>query len=99
MTEGVSWEQFVSRTSQHGRDTPYLLLYHRVSLLETEEVVPADDKLNRVISDNIRYVRDSQRLGSNVPGSNKRSNGGEDDDQGGGCRDNFGQMGGGRFVC
>ena len=29
VTEGVGWDQFVTRTSQYGRDMPYLLLYHR----------------------------------------------------------------------
>jgi len=102
VTEGVGWEQFVSRTSQHGRDTPYLLLYHKMGLAEMEDSLPGGEKLNRVISDNLRYVRDSERLNNfgGVSGVNKRSNGDQDDqDDGGGCRDNFGQIGGGRFVC
>ena len=47
-------------------------------------------------------MRDSERLNNfgGVSGVNKRSNGDQDDqDDGGGCRDNFGQIGGGRFVC
>ena len=53
----------------------------------TEDVVPDGDKLNRVISDNIRYVRDSARLSSgNVPGINKASNEDESDQGDGGCR-------------
>ena len=63
--------------------------------------MPAGDKLSRVIADNQRLIRDSQApsVSSYTPGVNKRSND-EDEDRGaGGCQDNFGQMGGGRFVC
>ena len=100
VTEGVGWDQFVTRTSQHGRDTPYLLLYHRLGQEDTEERLPAADKLARVIADNRRFVRDVDSFV--LPGANKRRGGDPDDqeDKGGaGCRDNFGQMGGGRFVC
>ena len=100
VTEGVGWDQFVTRTSQHGRDTPYLLLYHRLGQEDTEERLPAADKLARVIADNLRFVRDVDSFV--LPGANKRRGGDPDDqeDKGGaGCRDNFGQMGGGRFVC
>ena len=95
VTEGVGWDQFVTRTSQHGRDMPYLLLYHRLGQEDTEEKLPAADKLGRVIADNRQFVRnmDSFVLPS----------GGDPDDQedkgGAGCWDNFGQMGSGRFVC
>ena len=95
VTEGVGWDQFVTRTSQHGRDTPYLLLYHRLGQEDTEERLPAADKLARVIADNRRFVRDMDSF--------VLPSGGDPDDQedkgGAGCRDNFGQMGGGRFVC
>ena len=40
-----------------------------------------------------------EKYGRMLAGINKRSNGDDEDDQGAGCRDNFGQMGGGRFVC
>ena len=96
--EGVDWDQFVPRTSH--RDTPYLLLFHRLGQEDTEERLPAADKLARVIADNRRFVRDVDSFV--LPGANKRRGGDPDDqeDKGGaGCRDNFGQMGGGRFVC
>ena len=96
--EGVGWDQFVTRTSHS--DTPYLLLYHRLGQENTEERLPAADKLARVIADNRRFVRDVDSFV--LPGANKRRGGDPDDqeDKGGaGCRDNFGQMGGGRFVC
>lgn len=102
MTEGVSWDQFVARTSQHGRDTPYLLLYQRLGQEELEETVPSAPKLARVMADNTRFARDRETLGA-VSGVNKRSGGPGDQDEGGGggpqCRDNFGQIGGGHFVC
>ena len=96
--EGVDWDQFVPRTSHS--DTPYLLLYNRLGQEDTEERLPAADKLARVIADNRRFVRDVDSFV--LPGANKRRGGDPDDqeDKGGaGCRDNFGQMGGGRFVC
>ena len=58
VTEGVGWDQFVTRTSQHGRDTPYLLLYHRLGQEDTEERLPAADKLARVIADNMLVERE-----------------------------------------
>ena len=95
VTEGVGWDQFVTRTSQHGRDMPYLLLYHRLGQEDTEEKLPAADKLGRVIADNRRFVRDMDSF--------VLPSGGDPDDQedkgGAGCWDNFGQMGSGRFVC
>ena len=96
--EGVDWDQFVPRTSHS--DTPYLLLYNRLGQEDPEERLPAADKLARVIADNRRFVRDVDSFV--LPGANKRRGGDPDDqeDKGGaGCRDNFGQMGGGRFVC
>ena len=104
VTEGVSWDQFVARTSQHGRDTPYLLLYQRLGQEETEETEPSSLKLSRVMADNTRFTRERESLGgASVAGANKRSGGPGDRDDGGGgpqCRDNFGQIGGGgRFVC
>ena len=100
VSEAVDGDQFVTRMSQYGRDTPYLLLYHRLGQEDTEERLPAADKLARVIADNRRFVRDVDSFV--LPGANKRRGGDPDDqeDKGGaGCRDNFGQMGGGRFVC
>ena len=100
VTEGVSWEQFVARTSQHGRDTPYLLLYQRLGQEELEEAVPTAVKLARVAADNTRFTRDRENIGA-ISGINKRGPGDQDEGGGGGpqCRDNFGQIGGGRFVC
>ena len=101
VTEGVSWDQFVARTSQHGRDTPYLLLYQRLGQEESEETEPSSLKLSRVMADNTRFTRESLG-GTSMSGANKRSGGPGDRDEGGGgpqCRDNFGQIGGGRFVC
>ena len=54
----MGWDQFVTRTSQHGRDTPYLLLYHRLGQEDTEEKLPAADKLARVIADNMLVERE-----------------------------------------
>ena len=101
VTEGLSWEQFVSQTSQQGSNTPYLLLYHKVGQEESEEEVPGGDKLARVLADNQRLLRDSQApsVSFSTPGTNKRSNEDDEDRGAGGCQDNFGQMGGGRFVC
>ena len=86
MTEGVGWDQFVTRTSQYGRDMPYLLLYHRLGQEDTEERLPAADKLARVIADNRQFVRDVDSFV--LPGANKR-HGGDPDDQedkvGAGC--------------
>ena len=100
VTEGVTWESFVSRTSKHGRDTPYLLLYQRLGQEEQEERLPGEEKLSSVRADNSRHRSDRfySSSGSASSGVNKRGN--DDDDKGaGGCHDNFGQMGGGRFVC
>ena len=101
MTEGVSWEQFEARTSQHGRDTPYLLLYQRLGQEELEEAEPSAVKLARVAADNTRFTRDRENIGGAVSGVNKRGPGDQDEGGGGGpqCRDNFGQIGGGRLVC
>ena len=91
--EGLDWDQFVPRTSHS--DTPYLLLYNRLGQEDTEEKLPAADKLGRVIADNRRFVRDMDSF--------VLPSGGDPDDQedkgGAGCWDNFGQMGSGRFVC
>ena len=54
--EGVGWDQFVTRTSHS--DTPYLLLYHRLGQENTEERLPAADKLARVIADNMLVERE-----------------------------------------
>ena len=54
----MGWDQFVTRTSHHGRDTPYLLLYHRLGQEDTEERLPAADKLARVIADNLRVEKE-----------------------------------------
>ena len=53
--EGVDWDQFVPRTSHS--DTPYLLLYNRLGQEDTEERLPAADKLARVIADNLRVEK------------------------------------------
>ena len=54
--EGVGWDQFVTRTSSS--DTPYLLLYHRLGQENTEERLPAADKLASVIADNMLVERE-----------------------------------------
>ena len=53
--EGLNWDQFVPRTSHS--DTPYLLLYNRLGQEDTEERLPAADKLARVIADNLRVEK------------------------------------------
>ena len=53
--EGLDWDQFVPRTSHS--DTPYLLLYNRLGQEDTEERLPAADKLARVIADNLRVEK------------------------------------------
>ena len=60
VSEAVDGDQFVTRTSQHGRDMPYLLLYHRLGLEDAEERLPAVDKLGKVISDNLRCVEEAR---------------------------------------
>ena len=62
----MGWDQFVTRTSQHGRDTPYLLLYHRLGQEDTEEKLPAADKLARVIADNMLVERNLKRMADNL---------------------------------
>ena len=54
--EGLNWDQFVPRTSHS--DTPYLLLYNRLGQEDTEERLPAADKLARVIADNLRVEKE-----------------------------------------
>ena len=66
MTEGVGWDQFATRTSQHGRDTPYLLLYHRLGQEDTEERLPASQMLADVIADNLKVERDLKRMADNL---------------------------------
>ena len=51
----MDWDQFVPRTSHS--DTPYLLLYNRLGQEDTEERLPAADKLARVIADNLRVEK------------------------------------------
>ena len=60
VSEAVDGDQFVTRMSQYGRDTPYLLLYHRLGLEDAEERLPAVDKLGKVISDNLRCVEEAR---------------------------------------
>ena len=96
VTEGLTWDQLEART-RDSRETPYLLLYQKIGQEELEEVLPDPAKLARVVADNTKMAGDQESLGTML-GGNKRGG-----DGGGGagpqCRDNFGQMGGGRFVC
>ena len=100
-----SWAQFKQQSSKLSRDTPYLLFYQRVGGQEEEETIPSGPAMDRVIRDNMKYIRERQsggvRFQNSYVGNRKDDKEGGDDGEGGsgsGCNDNFGQFGGGRCV-
>ena len=102
--ENQDWNQFVWRTSQNSSQTPYLLLFNRIDQEKFEDYHPSDDKLSKVKLDNMKFVNDNDRGNLwRTGGGGVKRNKDEDDDSGAGgsgnCHDNFGQIGGGRFVC
>jgi len=98
-----SWAQFKQQSSKLSRDTPYLLFYQRVGDQEEEETIPSGPAMDRVIRDNMKYIRERQsggvRFQNSYVGNRKDDKeGGDDGGSGSGCNDNFGQFGGGRCV-
>ena len=101
MDENQDWSQFVRRTSQNSSQTPYLLLFTRLEQEKFEDYHPSDEKLSKVKLDNLKLIQDKSRA-SQWGGGIKRNKDEDEDSRGGGsgnCHDNFGQMGGGHFVC
>jgi len=100
----ATWGQFKQQTSKLSRDTAYLLFYERVGAQETgEEVVPHRPVMNKVIRDNMNFIREKENVGvrfqsSSSSGNNRRDDRGDGDGGSSGCNDNFGQFGGGRCV-
>ena len=107
MDENQDWSQFVRRTSQNSSQTPYLLLFTRLEQEKFEDYHPSDEKLSKVKLDNMKLIQDKSRASHWGQGGGIKRNKDEDDDSGGGgggggtgnCHDNFGQIGGGHFVC
>ena len=102
--ENQDWSQFVGRTSQNSSQTPYLLLFTRLEQEKFEDYHPSDEKLSKVKLDNMKLIQDKNRASQWGQGGGIKRNKDEDDDSGGGggsgnCHDNFGQIGGGHFVC
>jgi len=103
----ATWGQFKEQTSKLSRDTAYLLFYERVGAQETgEEVVPHRPVMNKVIRDNMNYIREKENVGMRFQSSSssgefqfrRRDDRGDGDGSSSGCNDNFGQFGGGRCV-
>jgi len=100
-----SWAQFAQMTSRtSSRDTAYLLLYQRDGGAETSSgpPMPPSHRMQRVERDNLNFAR--ERIQGNDRGGfapAKKWDGGDKDEEGGssGCSDNFGQLGGGHFIC
>ena len=103
MDENQDWSQFVRRTSQNSSQTPYLLLFTRLEQEKFEDYHPSDEKLSKVKLDNLKLIQDKSRASQWGHGGGIKRNKDEDEDSRGGgsgnCHDNFGQMGGGHFVC
>ena len=103
MDENQDWSQFVRRTSQNSSQTPYLLLFTRLEQEKFEDYHPSDEKLSKVKLDNMKLIQDKSRASQwGQVGGIKRNKDEDEDSRGGGsgnCHDNFGQMGGGHFVC
>jgi len=102
----TSWAQFIQQSTKLSRDTAYLLFYQRVGGTEGEEAVPPRQKMDRVIMDNMKYLRERESASvgfqRGYKGGNSRGDDRGDSEDGSGpgagCNDNFGQIGGGRFV-
>jgi len=99
----ASWAQFNQQTSRLSRDTAYLLFYQKVGVDEGEESVPPRQKMDRVISDNMKYLKEREGGGVGFQrgynkGFDKGGGNSGDGGNGSGCNENFGQFGGGRFV-
>jgi len=105
-----SWAQFAQMTSRtSSRDTAYLLLYQRDGAEDQGSPgppMPLPHQLQRVEADNRNFARERSqgaRMGRGTTrGEGQRKwDGGDKDDDGGssGCSDNFGQLGGGHFIC
>ena len=102
MVENQEWSQFVWRTSQNSSQTPYLLLFNRIEQEKFEDYHPSDEKLSKVRLDNMKMREENERASlrrSGGGGGVKRKDDEDDGGSGGNCHDNFGQIGGGRFVC
>ena len=98
----ATWGQFKQQTSKLSRDTAYLLFYERVGAEEpAEDVVPHRLVMNKVIRDNMNYIREKENVGVRFQtnsGNNRRDDRGDGDGSSSGCNENFGQFGGGRCV-
>jgi len=99
-TTTSTWDTFKQQTSKLSRDTAYLLFYQRQPAQGETEGVPNSLVMDRVIRDNIKYIRERENMGVRFqppPAADRRDD--EDDDGGSsGCNDNFGQFGGARCV-
>jgi len=103
-----SWQAFRRQTVSSSADTPYLLVY---SLVPPAGSVPhplpspnLGARMESLLRDNDSYLRSKHTSSSSTYGVNTKSNNFWDEEPpeggvGGACQDNFGQFGGGRFVC
>jgi len=98
-----TWTQFRQQTSKLSRDTAYLLFYERVGAPDGEDVIPHRLAMDKVIRDNMKYIREKENVGvrfQSPPDSDRRDDRGSGggDGSSSGCNENFGQFGGGRCV-
>jgi len=103
----VSWATFRQRAlgSSGGSDTPYLLFYSQEGTVSPAPPSPSppSHKMDSLERDNMSFLR-SKHQATTTPSTGQPWHWPEDQEPpeggaGGACNDNFGQFGGGRFVC
>ncbi|XP_023336590.1 ubiquitin carboxyl-terminal hydrolase 38-like [Eurytemora carolleeae] len=101
MVTSSTWNNFIQQTERLSRDTPYILMYEREDIEnKLEAVIPPPSLMEVVQRDNIRYAQEKRGSYSAGQGRFRPVNKDEEDDPGPGssCTENFGQLGGGRFI-